>query len=51
MELLLNINSITLKHLIERLKIFTQYYVSITAGTQITGFGPFSDAKIIRTGV
>ena len=38
-------------YLIEGLKIFTQYYVSVSAGTQIPGFGPFSDAKIIRTGV
>ena len=38
-------------YLIEGLKIFTQYYVSVSAGTQITGFGPFSDPKIIRTGV
>ena len=38
-------------YLIEGLKIFTQYYVSVSAGTQITGFGSFSDPKIIRTGV
>ena len=38
-------------YLIEGLKIFTQYYVSVSAGTQITGFGPFSDPKIIRTGM
>ena len=38
-------------YLIEGLKIFTQYYVSVSAGTQIAGFGPFSDPKIIRTGL
>ena len=38
-------------YLIEGLKIFTQYYVSVSAGTQIIGFGPSSDPKIIRTGV
>ena len=37
-------------YLIEGLKIFTQYYVSISAGTQITGFGPFSKPMTIRTG-
>ena len=37
-------------YLIEGLKIFTRYYVSVSAGTQITGFGPFSDPKMIRTG-
>ena len=37
-------------YLIEELKIFTRYYVSVSAGTQITGFGPFSDPKMIRTG-
>ena len=35
--------------LIERLKIFTQYYVSLSAGTQIAGFGPFSQPTIYRT--
>ena len=38
-------------YVIEGLNVFTQYYVSVSAGTQITGFGPFSDRKIIRTGV
>ena len=38
-------------HLIEGLKFFTQYYVSVRAGTQINGFGPFSELKIIRTGL
>ena len=38
-------------YVIEGLNTFTQYYVSVSAGTQITGFGPFSDPKIIRTGV
>ena len=38
-------------YLIEGLKIFTQYYVSVSAGTQVYAFGPFSDPKIIRTGV
>ena len=41
----------SMSYLIEGLKIFTQYYVSLGAGTQITGYGPFSDPKIIRTGV
>ena len=36
-------------YLIEGLKIFTQYYVSVSAGTQITGFGPFSQPAIHRT--
>ena len=36
-------------YLIEGLKIFTQYYVSVSAGTQIPGFGPFSDPVIYRT--
>ena len=36
-------------YFIEGLKIFTQYYVSVRAGTQVTGFGLFSDPKIIRT--
>lgn len=36
-------------YLIEGLKIFTQYYVTVRAGTQITGFGPFSNATMIRT--
>ena len=38
-------------YIIEGLKIFTRYHVSVSAGTQITGFGPFSDPKIIRTGM
>ena len=36
-------------YLIEGLKIFTQYYVSVRAGTQITGFGPFSQLAIYRS--
>ena len=36
-------------YLIEGLKIFTQYYVSVRAGTQINGFGPFSQPAIYRT--
>ena len=36
-------------YLIEELKIFTQYYVSVSAGTQITGFGPFCQPAIYRT--
>ena len=36
-------------YLIEGLKIFTQYYVSVGAGTQVTGFGPFSELAINRT--
>ena len=38
-------------YLIEGLKNFTQYYVSVRAGTKIIGFGPFSGAKRVRTGV
>ena len=34
---------------IEGLKMFTQYYVSVSAGTQITGFGPFSEPALYRT--
>ena len=34
---------------IEQLKIFTQYYVSVSAGTQIVGYGPFSLPVIYRT--
>ena len=34
---------------IEGLKIFTRYYVSISAGTIIDGYGPFSDLVMIRT--
>jgi len=29
-------------YLIEGLKTFTQYYISIRSGTQIEGYGPFS---------
>ena len=36
-------------YLIEGLKIFTQYYVSVAAGTQITSYGPFSQPEIYRT--
>ena len=36
-------------YLIEGLKIFTQYYVSVAAGTQIDGFGPFSQPAMYRT--
>ena len=36
-------------YLIEGLKIFTRYYVSVSAGTQITGFGPFSQPVVYRT--
>ena len=36
-------------YLIEELKIFTQYFVSVSAGTEITGFGPFSQPTIYRT--
>ena len=41
--------SASTSYLIEGLKIFTQYYVSVRAGTQISGFGSFSDPKFIRT--
>ena len=36
-------------YLIEGLKIFTHYYVSVSAGTQITGFGSFSQPTIYQT--
>ena len=36
-------------YLVEGLKIFTQYYVSLSAGTRITGYGPFSQSAIHRT--
>ena len=36
-------------YLIKGLKNFTRYYVSVSAGTQISGFGSFSDPKFIRT--
>ena len=39
----------SISNLIEGLKFFTQYYVSVRAGTQITGFGPFSQPAIYRT--
>ena len=39
----------TTSYLIEGLKIFTQYYVSVSAGTQITDFGPFSQPVLYRT--
>ena len=38
-----------ISYMIEELKIFTRYYVSVSAGTQIYGYGPFSDPVIIRT--
>ena len=38
-------------YLIKGLKNFTKYYVSVRAGTQITGFGPFSGTKRVRTGI
>ena len=36
-------------YLIEGLKIFTHYYVSVSAGTQTTGYGPFSQPTIYQT--
>ena len=36
-------------YIIEGLKIFTQYYVSVSAGTQLPGFGPSSQPTIYRT--
>ena len=36
-------------YVIEDLKIFTRYYVSVSAGTMIVGYGPFSDSVMIRT--
>ena len=36
-------------YVIEQLKIFTQYYVSVSAGTDIMGYGPFSPPVIYRT--
>ncbi|XP_065904076.1 cell adhesion molecule DSCAM-like [Dysidea avara] len=35
-------------YVIEDLEIFTRYYVSVSAGTQIDGYGPFSDPVMIR---
>ena len=40
---------VSTSYLIEGLKIFTQYYVSVSAGTQITGFGPYSQPAIHQT--
>ena len=37
-------------YVIEDLEIFTRYYVSVSAGTQIDGYGPFSDPVMIQTG-
>ena len=48
---IIEFDALTSSYLIEGLKIFTQYYVSVSAGMQIDGFGPFSDPKVIRTGV
>ena len=36
-------------YVIKQLKIFTQYYVSVSAGTEIMGYGPFSPPVIYRT--
>ena len=36
-------------YVIEQLKIFTQYYVSVSAGTEIMGYGPFSLPVVYRT--
>ena len=36
-------------YLIEGLKIFTHYYVSVGAGTQVNGTGPLSEPAIHRT--
>ena len=36
-------------YLMEDLKIFTRYYLSVSAGTQVSGYGPFSDLVLIRT--
>ena len=36
-------------YVIEDLEIFTRYYVSVSAGTQIDEYGPFSDPVMIRT--
>ena len=36
-------------YVIEDLEIFTRYYVSVRAGTQIDEYGPFSNSTIIRT--
>ena len=46
--LMVELNEST-SYLIEGLKIFTHYYVSVRAGTQIKGFGPFSQPAIYRT--
>ena len=37
-------------YVIEDLEIFTRYYVSVSAGTLIDGYGPFSDPVMIQTG-
>ena len=36
-------------YVIEDLKIFTRYYVSVSAGTIIDGYGPFSDPMVAKT--
>ena len=36
-------------YVIKDLKIFTKYYVSVSAGTIIFGYGPFSEPVMIRT--
>jgi len=36
-------------YVIEDLKIFTNYYVSVSAGTHIDGYGPFSELVSIKT--
>ena len=46
--IIVEFNALT-SYLVEGLKIFTQYYVSVSAGTQITGFGPFSQPAIHQT--
>jgi len=41
--------SASTSYLIEGLKIFTQYYVSVGAGTQVNGSGPLSQPAIYQT--
>ena len=50
----LNWNTVSLNddtsYLIENLELFSTYYVSVSAGTQLEGYGPFSDPAMIQIG-
>jgi len=37
-------------YVIEELELFKIYYVSVSAGTQLEGYGPFSDPAEIQIG-